>query len=284
MPIKTTKVVHIPQGSINHIIHHLSQSGFNVNRLDSFIIRFMGSPQSGWVNIGSSELSRFDFLYRLTTAKAAIKSITLIPGDTKEIFFLRVANSLDLSLKKLLQEYERATDYEDGVIIAETYHIPKGMSERHLVNYLVKNSEKRHKNLSKRIFGSYDKQRWYQYLIVASIIQKEAANVQEMPKVASVIYNRLDINMKLQMDGTLNYGIYSNQRVTPQRIREDSSPYNTYKHTGLPPNPVGSVSLDAIKAAINPARTEYLYFVRGSDGTHNFSKTYQQHLRYIRGG
>jgi len=283
-PIKTTKVVYIPQGSINQIIQHLSQNGFNVNKLDSFLIRFIGSPQSGWVDIGSNKLSRFDFLYKLTVAKAAMEPITLIPGQTKEIFFLEVANRLGLDLKRLLVAYDKATTYKDGVIIAETYFIPRGMSEEHLIEYLVRKSEQRHIELSKRIFGEYDKQRWYRYLIVASIIQKEAANIEEMPLIASVIYNRLQKNMKLQMDGTLNYGIYSNQKVTPQRIREDTSPYNTYKYTGLPPDPVGSVSIDAIKAAINPARTDYLYFVRGKDGTHNFSKTYEQHLHYIRGG
>jgi len=283
-PIQTTKVIYIPQGSINHIIQHLSKNGFNVNRLDSYLLRLIGSPQSGWIDIGSNKLSRFDFLYKLTVAKAAVEPITLIPGQTKEIFFLEVANKLGLDLKRLLVAYDKATTYKDGVIFAETYFIPRGMSEEHLIKYLVSKSEQRHIELSKRIFGEYDKQRWYRYLIVASIIQKEAANTEEMPLIASVIYNRLQKNMKLQMDGTLNYGIYSNQKVTPQRIREDTSPYNTYKYKGLPPHPVGSVSIEAIKAAINPARTDYLYFVKGKDGMHRFSNTYKQHLRYIKDG
>ena len=233
-PIKTTKVVYIPKGSINHIIQHLSSSGFNVNKLDSFIIRFMGSPQSGWIDIGSNRLSRYDFLYKLTVAKAAMEPITLIPGQTKEIFFLEVANRLGLDLRRLLGAYERATDYKDGVIIAETYFIPKGMSEEHLIQYLVSRSEKRHIELSQRIFGNYDKKRWYNYLIVASIIQKEAANVEEMPLVSSVIYNRLQKGMRLQMDGTLNYGIYSNQRVTPQRIRTGPLPCPLHPPRYLP--------------------------------------------------
>ncbi|MGM0533646.1 MAG: endolytic transglycosylase MltG [Campylobacterota bacterium] len=281
-PVKTTKVVFVPQGSINAIIHHLRDNGFNTTWLDSFIIRFLGHPQSGWINVGQNTLSRLDFLYKLTTAKAAIEPVTMVPGKTKEIFFYELSQKLDLDIQKLLAAYEAQSSFADGAILADTYHLPKGISEPHLVRYLLDMSRQRHKQMANRIFGRFDEQKWYKYLIVASIIQKEAANKEEMPKVASVVYNRLQRGMKLQMDGTLNYGVYGHQKVTPERIKNDTSAYNTYKHKGLPPNPVGSVSIDAIKAAINPARTQYLYFVRGSGGTHLFAKTYKQHLRNIR--
>jgi UPF0755 protein len=281
-PVRTTKVVFIPQGSINAIIHHLSDKGFNVTKLDSFIVRFLGHPQSGWVNIGTNSLSRLDFLHRLTTAKAAMQPVTMIPGKTKEVFFYELSQKLDLDVKKLLQAYNTQSSYKDGAILADTYHLPMGISERHVVRYLLAMSKQRHKQMAKRIFGQYDEGQWYKYIIVASIIQKEAANKEEMGLVASVIYNRLQKDMKLQMDGTLNYGIYGHQKVTPERIENDTSSYNTYKYKGLPPDPVGSVSVAAIKAAISPAKTEYLYFVRGDAGTHEFAKTYKQHLRNIR--
>ena len=120
------------------------------------------------------------------------------------------------------------------------------------------------------------------YIIIASIIQKEAANKDEMPIVSSVIYNRLKKDMKLQMDGSLNYGQYSHVKVTPQRIREDTSSYNTYLNKGLPPQPVCSVSKDAIIAAIFPKTTDYLYFVKNKNGTHTFSQNYEKHLENIR--
>lgn len=227
-------------------------------------------------------MTRLDFLYKLTVAKAAIEPIILIPGETKEIFFQKISQQLGLDYDKLLQIYGKNSQYKDGMILAETYFIPRGMSEEHLVKFLITKSKQRHEKMSQKIFGTYDKDRWYNYLIVASIIQKEAADKQEMPLVASVIYNRLEKNMKLQMDGTLNYGIYSNQKVTAQRIRQDNTTYNTYKYKGLPPDPVGSVSIDAIKAAINPNKSDYLYFVRGDNGKHIFAKTYKQHLRNIR--
>ena len=117
---------------------------------------------------------------------------------------------------------------------------------------------------------------------VASIIQKEAANDKEMPLIASVIYNRLEKNMRLQMDGTLNYGKYSHIKVTPERIKTDMSSFNTYKHRGLPNSPIGAVSTVAIKAALYPAKTNYLYFMRNKKGVHDFTDTFKKHRKNIK--
>ncbi|NOR56369.1 MAG: aminodeoxychorismate lyase, partial [Sulfurovum sp.] len=114
------------------------------------------------------------------------------------------------------------------------------------------------------------------------IIQKEAASEEEMPLVSSVIYNRLNKGMRLQMDGTLNYGKYSHMKVTPERIKNDETKFNTYKHKGLPSSPIGAVSLSAILAAIKPAKTDYLYFMKNKEGVHDFSKSYKTHRKNIR--
>ena len=102
-----------------------------------------------------------------------------------------------------------------------------------------------------------------------------------MPFVSSVIDNRIKKGMRLQMDGTLNYGEYSHQKVTAARIRNDKTPYNTYKNKGLPLYPVCNVSKEAIDAAINPARTDYLYFVRGKNGEHIYSSYFSTHHKNI---
>ena len=157
-----------------------------------------------------------------------------------------------------------------------------GIGEKHLIVYLLNYAYKKHRQMSMKIFRTYNPKSWYKYLIVASIIQKEAANKEEMPIISSVIYNRLKKRMKLQMDGTLNYGKYSHIKVTPKRIKEDNSRYNTYKYKGLPPNPVCSVSKDAIIAAIFPKKTNYLYFVKGKNKKHLFSTTYKKHIENIK--
>ena len=85
-PIDTSKVIYIPQGSINEIISQLSAKNYDLNKLDSLVLRVMGSPQSGWIDMGTTYCSKGDFLYKLTTAKAALQNITLIPGETTYIF------------------------------------------------------------------------------------------------------------------------------------------------------------------------------------------------------
>lgn len=251
-------------------------------KVDKYLLYMIGKPQSGWVSINQGTLTRGDFLYKLSHSKAPLKVVTYIPGETKELLFVQIALAFDLSYEKLMQEYAQATPYIDGFIVPETYYIPVGISEKHLIHFLLAHARKYHKDVFEKIFGEFNEAKWQKFIIIASVIQKEAANVEEMPLVSSVIYNRLKKDMKLQMDGTLNYGQYSHVKITPQRIREDTSPYNTYMHKGLPPYPICSVSKEAIFAAIFPKATNYLYFVKNKNGTHTFSQNYETHLENIK--
>lgn len=276
-------MTYIPQGSIGQIITYLEQQQFSLSpNIDKYLLFFIGKPQSGWIDIGKTRLTRGDFLYNLANSKAAMDSITLVPGETIDVFLYEISKEYKLSYNKLMNNYLKLSPIRDGLIVPETYKIPLGISERHLINYLVNYAWNHHKKVSMKIFGEFNKKSWYKYLTIASIIQKEAANEDEMPLISSVIYNRLKIGMKLQMDGTLNYGKYSHIKVTPKRIKEDTSKYNTYKFKGLPSYPVSSVSQQAIFAAIFPKQTKYFYFVKSKKGKHVFSKTYKEHLRNIK--
>jgi len=251
-------------------------------KLDSYILRLIGSPQNGWIDLKSNKNTKADFLYKLTTSKAALQKVTLIPGETTHVFLNELATKLNLNAAKLLKEYKQQAPLPEGVLVPETYQIPVGIDEHMIVKLLLRLSLYRTKQLSYKIFGTYNEKRWFHYVAVASIIQKESANNDEMPIVSSVIYNRIRKGMLLQMDGTLNYGKYSHTKITAKRIREDMSIYNTYKHKGVPKTPVCTVSFEAIKAAIFPAKTEYLYFVKSKSGAHKFACNYSTHLANIR--
>jgi len=242
----------------------------------------MGEPQHGWIFIGKNRINRIDFLHKLTSSKAMIHKITLIPGETLDIFFTQLASNLKLDKEKLMAYYRQRSPYPEAGIYADTYYVPVGIKEKHLIDFLVRESEKKYQKISQKIYGNYAPKQWRKILTVASIIQKEAADTQEMPLVASVIYNRLNKGMRLQMDGTLNYGRYSHVKVTPERIKKDNSSFNTYKHKGLPSSPIGSVSLSAIKAAVSPAKSNYLYFMRNKEGKHDFSKSFKAHRKNIK--
>ena len=282
LPVKTTKTLLVPHGSITHIITQLTKQGYALSIIDKYILVLMGQPQSGWVNIDATELNRIDFLYKLTTAKAKMEKVTLIPGETKVLFLESIAQAFNLDKTKLAHYYKTFSKYPEAGIYADTYYIPYGISEKHLMYFLITESEKKYEEISQKVYGTYNPKQWLNILITASIIQKEAANAKEMPIVASVIYNRLKKGMPLQMDGTLNYGKYSHMKVTPERIKNDTSHFNTYKYKGLPSSPIGAVSLDALKAAMKPAKTNYLYFMKNTQGVHDFTNSYKKHRKNIK--
>ena len=229
--VTSPKIVYIPQGSVFKSIAHLQDKGINVYKFDAIILRLIGQPQQGWIDIKDEKLSRIEFLYRLTTAKAATQSVTLIPGETTTVFLDQLASELSLDSKKLHDAYDQRLQMlkkECFFLIPTVFQ--KKLDEVKIINFLLERSELKYKKLSEELTGSYNKDKWLQLVTLASVIQKEAASVEDMPMVSSVIQNRLAKNMRLQMDGTLNYGKYSHQKVTAARIRSDKTSYNTYKH------------------------------------------------------
>lgn len=282
MPINVpTQTVKLPKGSVTNTIKSLQKQGFNLTIIDTYLLVAIGQPKSGELNIGKGKISRIDFLYKLTKATEAFDVIILIPGETHEIFFKNIAKKYKLDYKKLDGNYSKYSSYPEAGIIPDTYHIPKGIKEEKLISFLVKLSEKKYKKLALQELKRYNKKEWLLYLTIASIIQKEAGSIEEMPKISSVIYNRLKKDMPLQMDGTLNYGKYSHIKVTPKRIKDDKSGFNTYLNKGLPPYPVCSVSINAIKSAIHPDKSNYLFFMKNRNGVHDFTNTYKEHLKNI---
>jgi UPF0755 protein len=118
----------------------------------------------------------------------------------------------------------------------------------------------------------------HQLLTLASIVEKEAQQAAERPLIAGVFLNRLRQRMPLQADPTVKYVLDpAPTRLSLQDVAVDS-PYNTYRYPGLPPGPIASPGIEAIKAVLEPADTEHLYFVARGDGTHVFSRSYREHL------
>lgn len=127
--------------------------------------------------------------------------------------------------------------------------------------------------------GHDTKRSLHEILTLASIVEKEARIPAERPIIASVFYNRLKLGMPLAADPTVKYALERpSKRVYLDQLSV-KSPYNTYKVRGLPPGPICNPGLDSIKAAVYPAKTNYLFFVAKKDGSHTFSRTWQEHQR-----
>ena len=121
-------------------------------------------------------------------------------------------------------------------------------------------------------------------IILASIVEKEAGNNKEKPIIAGVFLNRLNLNMRLQADPTIIYGLLPNfnGNITKLNLQDSSNRYNTYKIKGLPPTPIAMISKSSLEAVILGIPNNYVYFVAKGDGTHYFSTKYADHLKAVR--
>ena len=139
-----------------------------------------------------------------------------------------------------------------------------------IYKYKIKPEMEKHKELN-----------FYDVMKMASIVEKEAVLDEDRPLIASVFYNRLAKDMLLQSDATVQYAFKERKKVVSYNDLKVESPYNSYKYKGLPPTPIANPSWKSIEAAINPAETDYLYFVAKEDGGgNNYAKTYEEHLKY----
>ncbi len=121
----------------------------------------------------------------------------------------------------------------------------------------------------------------HEALTLASIVEKETARPQERPLIAGVFRNRLSQKMRLQSDPTVSYGIKGFQGPLAKKDLNRPTPYNTYVITGLPPGPICNPGREAIKAALHPLPTDFLYFVSRNDGSHVFSRNLEDHNRAV---
>jgi UPF0755 protein len=119
----------------------------------------------------------------------------------------------------------------------------------------------------------------YELVTVASLIEKEASKPEERPLVASVIHNRIRKDMPLQIDASVHYALGKQGEELSLADLEVNSPYNTYENEGLPPGPICSPSRQSLEAAIDPADTDYLYYVLKANGEeHAFTASYREFL------
>lgn len=165
----------------------------------------------------------------------------------------------------------------EGLLMPNTYFFDKKPEEKDAVTRMLEQFQRDYAKLNSEIPGAsaYDLKT---IVTVASLVEEEAKLDDERPVVASVIYNRLRLGMPLQMDSTLQYilGKYGQRMLDADK--ENDSPYNTYRFKGLPPGPIASPGVDSLRAAMQPAQTDYLYFVSNADGkSHTFSRTLAEH-------
>lgn len=189
----------------------------------------------------------------------------------------------DYAPYKYMQTLQTATIYKaEGFLFPAVYDFPASYTEKDILVMLVKNF---HEQMQKAgILDEVEKRDLYLRNIInlAAMVEKEAVFEDEMPLIAGVFQKRLDIDMPIQSDTTIQYILGEQREIITWKDTEISHPFNTYQRYGLPPGPIASPGLAAIKAALNPLKTDYLYFVAEKDGHHRFTTNYSDHLQAIR--
>lgn len=294
-------VIDIPSGSsVNAISNILYENKLIKNEfLFKMVVKF--SNKAPQIKAGkyllTQDYSNNDIVNLLVSGKTyndGVK-ITIPEGSTsKEITDKLVkANLGDKEKYKELVEnpiefydefsYLKEEDIKslEGFLYPETYYFDEESSEKEILSAMLSTFNKKYSEKLKKRQEELDMS-LQEVVNLASVVEKEAVLDKDRPIIASVFYNRLDINMPLQSDATIQYIFDERKKIVTYKDLEINSPYNTYKNTGLPPTPVSSPGIKSIEAVLYPEDTKYYYFVAKMDGGNNYSETYEQHLKYVK--
>jgi peptidoglycan lytic transglycosylase G len=190
--------------------------------------------------------------------------------------------SASMSDTEILQAIGAEEDHIEGLLFPDTYFYAPHTSDLGVLRRAYRRQHEKLMAAWEARAPGLPYRTPYEALIMASIVEKETGMAFERPRIAGVFLNRLRLGMRLQTDPTVIYGLGERFDGNLRKIDlQRDTPYNTYTRAGLPPTPIAMPSEAAIQAALNPAKTDALYFVARGDGTHVFSSTLDAHNRAV---
>lgn len=188
------------------------------------------------------------------------------------------ADEIAATLKEKMPKYDASWDgvleQNEGYLFPDTYLFPREADINTIIGIMRKNFDSKYSQLN----TSKSQLSQAQLVTLASLIEREARHPQDRPLVASVIYNRLDLGMKLDLDASIQYALGNSKNWWPQLPDSGgnvlpNSAYNTYTHAGLPPTPIANPGLASLQAAVNPSDTSYLFYMTDKNGVNHYAKT-----------
>lgn len=224
----------------------------------------------------------YEVAMRLTMGKHNLQSvkITFPEGTT-------VAEMAELCTKYLKEcskdEFIKISLPIEGYLFPDTYFFWENADAEIVISMMSATHKQKIATLDKeiRLFGKPVEQ----VVIMASILEKEARKYEDMQKVSSVLWKRIELGMPLQVDATLDYALNKNTYELTLKDLATTSPFNTYKYKGLPPAPIANPGIDSLRAAISPTPTKYLYYLTDRSGNFYYAENHDKHLvnkrRYI---
>lgn len=292
----------VSSGSVRKVCQQLASQHVTSSPLGlEILIRMSGQGsriKAGYYDLPAG-ITMLELIAKLTTGDQQQDSITFIEGwqfsqmraaiDTHPGLRHMTMAYADIQLMETLQvelsdknEIWIEAKHPEGLFFPDTYFFTKGARDLDIYKraYLAMQKKMRLAWDQRSVGLPY--QQPYQALIMASIVEKETGNASERPEIAGVFINRLRLNMRLQTDPTVIYGLGEkfDGNLRKKDLQMDQE-YNTYTRSGLPPTPIAMPGLAAIQAALHPAQTSALYFVGKGDGSHAFSSSLEAHNRAV---
>lgn len=281
-PLAADTVIFIPQGSgVEAIARLLDQAGAIedplVFRLGVRLLRAGRELRAGEY-LFAVALSNRDVIDLLRSGQTVVRRLTLAEGLTSQEIVALVERAAAL-------EGRVDTLPPEGSLLPETYHYARGDRRGELVARMARARDELLSQLWAGRAPNLPVATPQEAVVLASIVEKETGIAGERPRVASVFVNRLNKGMRLQSDPTVVYGLTGGKgalgRALTRKDLQVPSPYNTYLIDGLPPGPIANPGRAALEAVLNPARTDFLYFVADGSGGHAFAKTLAEHNRNV---
>lgn len=284
--------IEVKSGQTSADIARTLKSKDVIKTVDAFVQVATADPDSSSIQPGfyamQHKMAASDALATLLDPSARIQArVTLPEGLRLDETLKKLSAEAGFPLKDLEKLLKNAKplglpDYAkvnaEGFLFPATYDVPPDATPESVL---------------KQMFASYARaadeagvtrtnRTPYEIVTIASLIEAEARNAEDYGKVARVVYNRLQQGMPLQFDSTVNYALKADKQIVTHQDLGTDSPYNTYKHTGLPPGPINSPGLAALQAAVNPTPGNWIYFVTTNPktGETKFTASYQEFLRF----
>jgi UPF0755 protein len=269
----------VPTGSSLHAIteqFHSNNVIKNKRLFEIFAIIFGGARD---IKAGDYFFERrlpvFEVAWRIVKGDTRLApiSVTVFEGETRIEMAERIATLLP---QFSVDEFMLVTSGKEGYLFPDTYYFKKGTTATEVATVLEQNFYRKIEAILPELesFGN----RFDDVIIMASIIERESADgFEEKKMIAGILWNRIKKGMRLQVDAPFKLiNGKGSAQLTIQELRLDH-PYNTYTRDGLPPGPISNPGLEAIKATIAPAKTDYLFYLHDKDGNIYYAKTNSQH-------
>lgn len=278
--------------SLTAVANRLQEAGLIRDARATILFARWRGQESG-LHVGeywlSGALTPPEILERLTTGDVATWEVSIPEGLTAKEIGARIADAGLVDAEEFAAAVNDAgwaaelgieAPTLEGYLFPETYRLPHGLTGQEVARVLVAQflrawsqvaADAEARGLS-----------MHEVVTLASIVEKETGAAHERPLIASVFANRLTRNMRLESDPTIIYGIPDFDGNLRKRDLENADNlYNTYQHAGLTPGPIANPGLESLRAVVEPADTDFLFFVSRNDGTHHFSPSYREHVRAV---